>query len=89
MKRVHVLISGKVQGVGFRASTRRRAKNLELAGWVKNTEEGKVEAVFEGEDDNVDEMLDWCRKGPSIARVVNVDVEEEEPEILEEFKLIR
>ncbi len=89
MKRVHVVISGKVQGVGFRASTRRRAKNLELAGWVKNTEDGKVEAVFEGEDDNVDEMLEWCRKGPSIARVVNVDVEEEEPEILEEFNLIR
>lgn len=89
MKRVHVLISGKVQGVGFRASTRRRAKNLELAGWVKNTEDGKVEAVFEGEDDNVEEMLDWCRKGPSIAKVVNVDVEEEEPEILEEFDLIR
>lgn len=89
MKRVHVLISGKVQGVGFRASTRRRAKNLELAGWVKNTENGKVEAVFEGEDDNVEEMLEWCRKGPSIAKVVNVDVDEQEPEILEEFELIR
>lgn len=89
MKRVHVLISGKVQGVGFRASTRRRAKNLELAGWVKNTDDGEVEAVFEGEDNNVEEMLDWCRKGPSIARVTDVEVEEQEPEILEEFKLIR
>lgn len=88
MKRVHVVISGKVQGVGFRASTRRRANNLELAGWVKNTEEN-VEAVFEGEKDNVEEMLEWCRKGPSLARVVNVEVDEEEPEILERFKVIR
>lgn len=89
MKRVHVVISGKVQGVGFRASTRRRANNLELAGWVKNTEDGDVEAVFEGEKDNIQEMLEWCQKGPSLARVMDVEVEEEEPEILERFKVIR
>lgn len=88
MKRVHVVISGKVQGVGFRASTRRRANNLELAGWVKNRE-NDVEAVFEGEKENIEEMLEWCQKGPSLARVMDVEVEEEEPEILERFKVIR
>lgn len=89
MRRVHVLIKGKVQGVGFRASARRRAKNLELAGWAKNREDGDVEAVFEGEDENVDEMLDWCRKGPSLAKVVNVKVKEEEPEVLKRFEVKR
>lgn len=89
MKRVHVLIKGKVQGVGFRASTRRRAKNLELAGWVKNLDNGDVEAVFEGSEENVDEMLDWCKKGPSLAKVVDVKVEEEEPKVLESFEIKR
>lgn len=89
MKRVHILIEGKVQGVGFRASTRRRAKNLELAGWVKNLENGDVEAVFEGSKESINEILDWCKKGPSIAKVKDVKVEEEEPKILESFELKR
>lgn len=89
VKRVHVLIKGKVQGVGFRASTRRRAKNLELAGWVKNLDSGEVEAVFEGSKESINEMLDWCKKGPSLAKVVDVKVEDEEPEVLESFEVKR
>lgn len=89
VKRVHVLIKGKVQGVGFRASTRRRAKNLELAGWVKNRDSGDVEAVFEGSKESINEMLDWCKKGPSLAKVVDVKVEDEEPKVLESFEVKR
>jgi acylphosphatase len=89
VKRVRVLIKGKVQGVGFRASTRRRAKNLELAGWVKNLDSGEVEAVFEGSKESINEMLDWCKKGPSLAKVVDVKVEDEEPEVLESFEVKR
>ncbi len=80
MKNVHVLVSGKVQGVFFRANTRKKAEKLGVKGWVKNTSDGKVEAVFEGKDDNVKEMIEWCKHGSTLAKVKNVDVEEKEPE---------
>lgn len=89
MKRVHLWISGNVQGVGFRASTRRRAKNNNVTGWVKNLEDGRVEAVFEGEEDNVAEVMDWAREGPAIARVEDLELEEEEPKYLEIFEVKR
>ncbi len=71
--RVHVVISGRVQGVFFRASTAEKADELGLVGWVKNTPEGDVEAVFEGEEGAVAEMLAWCHRGPALAKVVKVD----------------
>ena len=77
MKRVHVYISGRVQGVFFRAETQRAATDLNLTGWVKNIVDGRVEAVFEGEDEDVDKMLAWCHVGPPAARVENVEVTEE------------
>lgn len=77
MKRVHVYISGRVQGVCFRAETQRAATNLQLTGWVRNMEDGHVEALFEGEDKDVDKMVLWCRKGPSMARVDDVLTEDE------------
>ena len=77
MKRVHVIISGRVQGVFFRAETQRTAMDFNLTGWVKNTADGRVEAVFEGEDENVDKMLAWCRVGPPHARVEDVTVKVE------------
>jgi acylphosphatase len=77
MKRIHVYVSGKVQGVFFRAETQRAAINLHLTGWVRNMDDGRVEAVFEGEDRNVDKMLAWCWSGPPFARVEHVAVEEE------------
>lgn len=77
MKRMHVYISGKVQGVFFRAATQSAAMDLNLTGWVKNTPDGRVEAVFEGKDEKVDKMLAWCHIGPSAARVENVTIEEE------------
>lgn len=77
--KVHVIISGKVQGVWFRASTKDKAEQLGICGWVRNTFDGNVEAVFEGEEYLIQEMLDWCRHGPSSAKVENVEVEKQTP----------
>lgn len=89
MKQVHLWISGNVQGVGFRASMRRRARNNDVTGWVKNLEDGRVEAVLEGEEEDVAEVMDWARKGPGIASVEDIELEEEEPEYLETFEVKR
>jgi acylphosphatase len=77
MKRVHVYISGLVQGVFFRARTHREATRLGLLGWVRNCPDGRVEAVFEGAQEKILEMIDWCRLGPRDARVDHVEVSEE------------
>ena len=87
--RAHVLISGRVQGVWFRASTRDKAKELGIKGWVRNTPDGKVEAVFEGSREKVEEIIKWCHKGPVLARVTNVEVKWEKPKNeFEDFKII-
>lgn len=75
--RRHVFISGKVQGVYFRVYTRDEATRLGLTGWVRNRRDGRVEAVFEGEESAVEEMLSRCRKGPPASRVDKVEVIEE------------
>jgi len=72
--RVHVYIEGEVQGVCFRAYTRHEATRLGLTGWVRNLPDGRVEAVFEGDPANVEEMVKWCRHGPSYASVQGVKV---------------
>ena len=77
MKRVHVYISGRVQGVCFRAMTQRTALNLKLTGWVRNMDDGRVEALLEGEDAAVDQMISWCHSGPPLARVDDVIIEDE------------
>ena len=77
MKRVHVYISGRVQGVFFRAETQRAVMGFKLTGWVRNMADGRVEAVVEGDDANVDKMLAWCHIGPPAARVEEVLTEEE------------
>lgn len=75
--RTHVLISGHVQGVFYRASTQRQANALGLRGWVRNLSDGRVEAVFEGEQAVVARMLAWCRQGPPNAYVTDVEVRDE------------
>ncbi|HEX2923525.1 MAG TPA: acylphosphatase [Chloroflexota bacterium] len=72
--RAHLYISGRVQGVGFRESTRRQAEMLGVTGWVRNTTDGRVEAVIEGEDSEVRRMVEWCRRGPAGAWVDRLDV---------------
>jgi acylphosphatase len=78
--RAHVLVYGRVQGVFFRQNTQKLAQKLGLAGWVKNREDGGVEAVFEGEKEKVEKMIEWMKKGPPLARVEKVNV------FWEEFK---
>ena len=77
MKRIRVVISGKVQGVFFRAAARRAAADLNLTGWVRNMDDGRVEAVLEGEDADVNKMIEWCKVGPPSALVENVTTSEE------------
>ena len=79
MTRARVRVTGLVQGVFFRAETRDRARSLGVNGWVRNVEDGSVEAVFEGERGRVERLVDWCRRGPRGARVDRVDVQWEEP----------
>ena len=73
--RAHVLISGRVQGVFYRTSTRDIAEQYGLTGWVKNTSDGRVEAVFEGEETAIKDMITWCHKGPRLAEVSDVLVD--------------
>ena len=72
--RVRVIIEGRVQGVFFRSHTEEMAIRLGLKGWVKNRRDGRVEAVFEGDQERVDQMTQWCHRGPSEARVSKVDL---------------
>lgn len=77
MKRVHVTVTGTVQGVAFRAMTRREALRNNVQGWVRNLPDGRVEAVFEGADDAVDRVVSWCRQGPRMADVERMETGEE------------
>jgi len=75
--RIHAFVSGRVQHVFFRANTRNTAQRLGLIGWVRNLPDGKVEVVAEGEEKNIDKLVDYLHKGPVIARVDGVDVKKE------------
>ena len=88
MKRVRVTVRGRVQGVFFRADARSRAESLGLSGWIRNAADGSVEAVFEGEPERVDSMVEWCRRGPSGASVDEVEAAEEEPQAARGFRVL-
>jgi acylphosphatase len=79
-RRVHVWVSGRVQGVFFRAATRDQARALGVLGWVRNLPDGGVEIVAEGDGLNIEAFLDWCRRGPPRAVVESIEVLEESPE---------
>lgn len=92
---VRVIISGFVQGIGFRQFIKYKAKKLNVKGWVKNLPaspaggpDGKVEAVFAGNKDDVEKMIEFCRKGPFLAQVKNVEVKELPGQEFEDFKII-
>ncbi len=76
MRAVRVVVSGRVQGVGFRAAAQRQASLLGVAGWVRNLSDGSVEMHAEGDNDKVNEFLAWCRIGPSTARVDDMTMED-------------
>lgn len=85
--RRRVRAHGRVQGVFFRHSTREEAHRLEITGWARNCDDGSVEAVFEGEPDDVEAMVWFVRSGPGSADIDRVDVDEEEPEGLRRFEV--
>jgi len=85
--RKRVVVHGRVQGVFFRDSVRREAERAGVAGWVRNCADGTVEAVFEGEPDAVDALVESCRRGPGHASVSSLDVAEESPEGLDGFSV--
>lgn len=78
-RRVHVWVTGRVQGVFFRQSARRQAETLGLTGWVRNLGDGRVEATAEGPAEAIAAWLDWCRQGPPAARVDELRIEDEAP----------
>jgi acylphosphatase len=82
-----VLISGRVQGVGYRVNTQRQARQLGLTGWVQNLRDGRVEALFEGSSQQVEAMLKWCHLGPLSAKVTDVAVSYTPAEGMADFKI--
>ncbi|WP_323677189.1 acylphosphatase [Halorubellus sp. PRR65] len=87
--RAHVHVSGRVQGVFFRDTTRQTAQAEGVDGWVRNLDDGRVEAVFEGDADAVDAMVEFCHDGSPAARVDDVDVEYGDPEGVDGFRVRR
>lgn len=77
-QRIHAFISGKVQMVGFRVSTRRKANMLGITGWVKNLQDGRVEVVAEGTEKDLEKLIDFLHEGPPTARVRNAQITREE-----------
>lgn len=78
MKQAHVYISGFVQGVGFRAYVRSKARKMGVTGWVRNLSDGRVEGVFQGEKEKVEELINKCKRGPFFSNTKNIVVEWEE-----------
>ena len=89
MKTVHLEITGKVQGVFFRATAKDIAKLHKITGWIKNTKDDKVEAVITGKDEDVEAFISWSRRGPQKARVQHVKVTEIDLKDFDSFEVIR
>ena len=87
MERRHVFVYGFVQGVGFRFAVQRAASSRGVSGWVRNRADGAVEAVFEGEREDVEALVEFCRRGPRGAEVERVDLREESAEGLAGFRV--
>ena len=79
MIRTYITIEGRVQGVGYRANTRRLANQLGLKGWVRNLRDGRVEIIAEGDEEMIDRLIQWCYRGPTSAHVSRVIIEKTDP----------
>ena len=88
MKTVHLIITGMVQGVFFRASAKDTADKYEVKGWIKNTASGAVEALVTGEPFNIDEFVNWCKIGPEKAKVDHVAVIQKPKMKFQEFEVL-
>ncbi len=84
---VHVFITGKVQGVGYRYATVQEAETRLIKGWVRNLRDGRVEAIFEGKEPLVKQMVQWCHQGPRSAKVTEVRVETIENQGYQQFEV--
>lgn len=84
---VHIVVHGRVQGVFFRAATRSQANGLALAGWVRNLPDGTVEIHAEGEKDNLDRFIEWCRQGPPSAQVTHLDLDWTAAQSMRDFEV--
>ena len=84
-EQTRLIIHGKVQGVFFRDATRKKARDLNVHGWVRNNPDGTVEILCQGNPENIQNLIDWCYKGPSSAEVSRVDVQKQFPENEELF----
>jgi acylphosphatase len=89
MKTAHLKISGKVQGVFFRARAGEVAKKLAVSGWIRNNKDGQVEACISGDEKAIEEFILWCKKGPERAEVENVSVKYVDLQKFENFKIVR
>ena len=89
MPTIHLLIKGRVQGVFYRASARAAAERLHISGWVKNTPEGHVEVLASGEQERLDQFVEWCRKGPERAVVSEVIVHEAAQAHFKDFSILK
>lgn len=88
-KRVHLFVSGRVQGVFYRDFTRRQAKRFNITGWVRNLFDGRVEIVAEGEEENIKKFIEELKKGPPAARVENLEIKEEKATLeFDNFEII-
>ncbi len=84
----HIFISGRVQGVGFRHFTKTHARSLGVKGWVRNLQDGRVEAIFQGDEQLVNQLIEKCKRGPRSAYVQSIEVDEEkEEDAFTEFKV--
>ena len=87
MQAVSLKITGKVQGVFFRAETKKKADELKLSGWVKNCSDGTVEIFAQGDDAKLNEFEKWCKKGPPMARVYGIQAKPQEPSDFSKFEI--
>lgn len=86
---IHILISGDVQGVGFRQFVKYQAKKLNIVGWVKNLDDGRVEGMLQGSDQDLEKMMIFVKNGPPIATVRDVKIEEVPDQQFDSFKVIK
>ena len=88
MKCLHLIVSGRVQGVFFRANTKQKALELGLKGYAKNLDDGTVEVVAQGEEKEVKDFIEYLKKGPGIAKVAGIKIKHKEPENFKSFEII-
>lgn len=89
METKHLIISGKVQGVFYRASAKKKAEELNIGGWIKNTPEGNVEAMVTGDIQQLEDFIKWCKSGPTKAVVEDVRIEENQFREFNSFRIER